>query len=214
MPDEQKEAAPYPWKTSWITWCLVGSTFAVYLCQLWEYHLHGSDVVGKALACDSGAFSGHRYWTLVSYAWAHSVVMPGLENYFWVHISINLAVIFFLGMDLEKHLGHWLFLGLYLGGALAGSLAYLLVGLHPEAGMIGSSAASFALMAAFGTAVQQPVLKLIVALVCGAEVVQYAFAWLPQIAHAAHLGGALFGFIYIIGFRLFLRRTAPPAIYG
>jgi membrane associated rhomboid family serine protease len=38
--------------------------------------------------------------------------------------------------------------------------------------------------------------------ICGFEVAQIAFHWMPEVAHSAHLGGAAFGALYLLVFRL------------
>ena len=40
------------------------------------------------------------------------------------------------------------------------------------------------------------------------EVAQIYFGWMPEIAHSAHLGGAAFGFIYVMTIRM-TRRHLP-----
>jgi len=51
-------------------------------------------------------------------------------------------------------------------------------------------------------------LWIIALVICLLEVLQMVFGWFPQIAHSAHLGGALFGFLYVIILRLWASRSA------
>jgi len=220
---------PYPWKrpVAWVTWTILASTIAVFLCQLYEAHIRGYDVVGDTLAFSQQSFTDHRYWTLITYAWVHAVSMFGSSDYFWVHIATNMIALFCLGPALEECLGHWRYLGLYIGGAIAAALFWMLLNSDSdvEGGVVGASGAVFALIAAAGTIAPRervvvylfyvlPIkmtLRTMALVICGAELAQAVFGWLPEIAHTAHLGGALFGFLYIVAIRFVLRKKP---VYG
>jgi len=213
----QKLPPGYPFARpfAWVTWFIVGSTVAVFLLQLWKLHLTGDDVVGEQLAFSKQALIEHRYWTLVTYAWVHAVAMFGSSDLFWLHIAANMIPLICLGPALEEMLGHWRFLGLYLGGAVAAVVIWHLLNWHVYEPIIGASGAIFAVIAAIGTAVPRarvtvfllyvlPVrmsMRVLALVVCGMEVVQIIFHWMPEVAHSAHLGGAAFGFIYVWAFR-------------
>jgi membrane associated rhomboid family serine protease len=205
---------------AWITWTLVGSTVAVFLLQLLSVHLYGNDVVGNALAFSPQAWAEDRYWTLLTYAWAHAVVLFDDPGLFWLHIVSNMLPLVFLGPSMEELLGKWRFLGLYLGGAISAALAWFLLNPGGDEPIIGASGAIFALIAAAGTAAPRarvivylffvvpiPMNMLALAITaCGTELVFMIFHWMPQVAHSAHLGGAAFGFLYLMGIRLASRR--------
>jgi membrane associated rhomboid family serine protease len=42
--------------------------------------------------------------------------------------------------------------------------------------------------------------------VCGVELASILFHWMPEVAHSAHLGGAAFGFLYVLAVRRMSRR--------
>lgn len=216
----------YPWDTyyeprrrpvAWVTWLIVGSTVAVFLLQLLFLHLYGEDVLGNTLAFSSEAWAGHRYWTLLTYAWAHAVAIFGEPGLFWLHIVANMIPLICLGPALEELLGHWRYLGLYLGGTVASALVWYLFtpDTGPEQGIIGASGAVFAVVAAVGTAVPRarvmvylfyvlPIrmnMRTLALVACGVELVQIIFGWMPEVAHSAHLGGAAFGFLYVMAIR-------------
>jgi membrane associated rhomboid family serine protease len=223
MREQLPQAYPYPVPRrpfAWVTWLLVGSTIAVFLMQLAELHLTGDDVLGNALAFSPQAFADHRYWTLLTYAWAHAVAMFGDSSLFWLHIVANMIPVICIGPALEEMLGHWRYLALYLGGAIASALVWFFFNSGSQEGIIGASGAVFALIAAIGTAaprarvtvylfyilpLRMSVMVLAVA-ICGFEVAQIVFGWMPEIAHSAHLGGAAFGFLYVGVIRLVSRR--------
>jgi len=205
---------------AWVTWFLVGSTVAVFLLQLLGLHLYGDDVVGNALAFSPQAMADGRYWTLLTYAWAHAVAMFGDSSLFWLHIVSNMIPLICLGPALEELLGHGRFLGLYLGGAVASVLVWYLFNLQEDEPIIGASGAVFAIIAAIGTAIPRvrvtvllfyvlPLrmsMRVLALTVCGIEAASILFHWLPEVAHSAHLGGAAFGFLYVMVGRRMSRR--------
>jgi membrane associated rhomboid family serine protease len=205
---------------AWVTWLLVGSTVAVFILQLFFAYLDDDDVVGNTLAFSSQAWAEGRYWTLVTYAWAHAVVIFGDSSLFWLHIAANMVPLICLGPAIEELLGKWRFLGLYLGGAVVSALVWSFFNPDSREPIIGASGAVFALIAAAGAAVPQarvivyflfvlPVpmsLQALAIVACGIEVVSMIFNWMPEVAHTAHLGGAAFGFLYIAGLRFMARR--------
>jgi membrane associated rhomboid family serine protease len=212
---------------AWVTWLLVGTTVAVFVAQLVELHRLGDDVVGNTLAFSADAFAAGRWWTLLTYAWAHAVSMFGDSGYFWLHIVANMIPLICLGPALEEFLGHLRYLGLYLGGAIAAALTFYALNLNAGGEpIIGASGAVFAVIAGVGTAAPRarvkvyllyviPIsmtLRTLALIICGAEIAQAAFGWLPEIAHSAHLGGAVFGFLYVGAVRLaryFWNRRTP-----
>jgi membrane associated rhomboid family serine protease len=222
IPQAYLYPAPMRRPIAWVTWFLVGSTVAVFLAQLLALHFYGDDVIGNALAFSPDAMSQHRYWTVLTYAWAHAVAMFGDSGLFWLHIVSNMIPLICLGPLLEILLGRWRYLGLYLGGAVASALVWYFfdtftpnTDTDSQAGIIGASGAVFALIAAVGTAIPNvrvtvllffilPLrmsMRLLALTICGIEVASIIFHWLPEVAHTAHLGGAAFGFFYVLALR-------------
>jgi membrane associated rhomboid family serine protease len=212
--DPPEPYAYYPWKRpiAWVTWFLVGSTVAVFLLQLAALHLYGDDVVGNTLAFTPEAFADHRYWTLLTYAWAHAVALFGDSSLFWLHIVANMIPLICLGPALEEFLGAWRYLGLYLGGAFAAGLVWFVLNPNSDQGIIGASGAIFALIAAAGAVAPRasvmvyvlfvlPIrmsLRVLALTACGVELAQILLGWMPEVAHSAHLGGAAFGYLYVV----------------
>lgn len=221
---------------AWVTWFLVASTVGVFLLQLTGLQLLGSDVVGDALAFSPQAVAEHRYWTVLTYAWAHAVAIFDNSDLFWLHIVANMIPLICLGPALEEFLGHLRYLGLYLGGAIVAALAWYALNQAADEPVIGASGAVFAVIAGVGVAYPRITVTLLLfyvvpmrmsmgvlaVVVCGLEAVQAFlglfpaiaqsphFAWMTQIAHSAHLGGAAFGFFYVLCFRLTARRYSNP----
>jgi len=197
---------------AWVTWLLVGSTVAVFLLQLLCVNLYGNDTIADALSFSPQTMVEGRYWTLLTYAWAHAVVIFGDPGLFWLHIVANMIPLICLGPALERLLGAWRYLVLYLGGTVASALIWLFFNPNADQGIIGASGAIFTLIAAAGTTaprarlvvflffvlpIRMSMWALALLIVVG-EVVQIIFNWMPEVAHSAHLGGAFFGFLYIL----------------
>jgi membrane associated rhomboid family serine protease len=214
---------PPPRPHAWVTWCIVFSTIAVFLLQLLAQRRYGDDVLGDALAFSRDAWFGHRYWTLLTYAWAHSTDMFGNPDYFWLHIAANLVPLVCLGPPLEEMIGHVRFLVLYTGGAIASVLVWFHFNPLTAEPIIGASGAVFAVIAGLGAAAPREIvtilvlyvipvrtsLRLMAIVICGAEVVQMYFHWMPEVAHTAHLGGAAFGALFVLLARPWRKRAAP-----
>jgi membrane associated rhomboid family serine protease len=213
-------ALPVRRPVAWVTWFIVGSTVAVFLLQLLSLHIYGGDIVGDSLAFSPQALAEHHYWTILTYAWVHAVAMFGDSGLFWLHIVSNMIPLICLGPALEELLGHGRYLGLYLGGAVASVLVWYVLNLHTDEPIIGASGAVFAVIAAIGTAIPRvrvtvflfyilPLrmsMRVLALTVCGVEAASIFFHWMPDIAHSAHLGGAVFGFLHVMA----LRRRAYP----
>lgn len=210
--------APPRRPVAWVTWALVISTVAVFVLQLVELHRYHDDVVGNFLAFSRPALEDGRYYTILTYAWAHAVAMFGDSSYFWLHIVANMIPLICLGPALEDMLGHGRFLGLYLGGAVASVLVWLFFNSGSDEPIIGASGAVFAVIAGIGVAAPRarvtvllfyivPLrmsMSLVALVVCGLEVAFIVFGYIPllapysmpEVAHSAHLGGAAFGALY------------------
>ena len=234
MDERIPQIYPYPVPTrrpiAWVTWIIIGTTVAVFLLQLAWLHLYGVDAIGNTFAFSPEAWADHRYWTLITYAWAHAVAMFGNSSLFWLHIVSNMIPLFCLGPALEDILGHWRYLGLYLGGAVASALVWLCYSSYfssdsdVEQGIIGASGAVFAIIAAIGTAMPRvrvtvllfyilPLrmsMRTLALVACGVELASVLFNWMPEIAHSAHLGGAAFGFLYVLAFRRIVHEEYLP----
>ncbi|MGI8892378.1 MAG: rhomboid family intramembrane serine protease [Bacteroidia bacterium] len=143
-------------------------------------------------------------WTLITYMFTH-------EGFF--HILFNMLILYWMGRIFIEYLGDKKILGIYILGGLAGALFYLLAyniipvfSLHStEAVVIGASAGVMAVLLATTTLVPEYRMNL---LLLGPVPLKYIAAVLIILdliniksgnagGHIAHLGGALFGFLYI-----------------
>ncbi|MCY3613104.1 MAG: rhomboid family intramembrane serine protease [Gemmatimonadetes bacterium] len=155
--------------------------------------------VGRDLIIDLFAFSpgrlADRPWGMVTYMFVHA----GL----W-HLLMNLLFVFFFGPPLEERWGSDMFIKFYLVCGLGG---VLLSFAFSGAAIVGASAACYGLMLAFALAwPEQPVyiwgmfpvrVKWLVGFLVA---LSFASAIGPSrdgVAHLAHLGGAVAGFLLV-----------------
>ena len=175
--------------TPWVKILLI-SNAVVYLVTL---------VVGRGPIFDLFAFSPDRIlqqpWGMLTYMFVHAG--------FW-HLLMNMLFIFFFGPPLEERWGSEMFLKFYLVCGLGG---VLLSFLFAEATIVGASAACYGIMLAFAMAwPNQPVyvwgvwpvkVKWLVTFMVA---ISFASAIGPTrdgVAHLAHLGGVIVGFLFV-----------------
>jgi membrane associated rhomboid family serine protease len=142
-------------------------------------------------------------WQLISYAYLHG----GIE-----HIFFNMFAVWMFGPELERLLGTRRFNVYYLVCVFGAGLAQMLVQeyFHTDVSgpTVGASGGVFGLLLLFGMAFPQRRLMLIfppipmpawlfVTLYGLAELLMGVFSVLPGIAHFAHLGGMLGGYLLI-----------------
>jgi membrane associated rhomboid family serine protease len=146
-----------------------------------------------------------RPWTIISYAFAHS-----LSDIF--HILFNMLALYWFGKIFIEYLGNEKLIAVYVLGGLAGGLVYLLmfntipyfIDRSEFSGMVGASAAVFAVMVATATLLPDYTFYM---LFLGPVRIKYIALFYIVISfigsvgpnaggNLAHLGGALMGFIY------------------
>ena len=142
-------------------------------------------------------------WTVVTYMFLHADVF---------HILFNMLALYFFGTQVEQLLGRNRLLLLYFGGGVLGGIAYVgtqtcssgfLQQACPPA--IGASAAVMAVLVlcaihfpnqrVFVFFVPIP-LKWLATLLVGMDLLYSIAASKDGVAHIAHLGGALYGYLF------------------
>jgi membrane associated rhomboid family serine protease len=153
-------------------------------------------------------------WTFVSYMFVHAGLL---------HLVANMLMLFVFGTAVESRMGSRNFLLYYLFcGVGAAVFSLLLGGIMPVSAFIGASGAVLGVAVAF--AVFWPDAELIVfpipvpikarTLVIGLVVLDIIGSRLwpnDGIAHLAHVGGALFGYLFFRAQLLARRTPAQPA---
>ncbi|MBL7859034.1 MAG: rhomboid family intramembrane serine protease [Cyclobacteriaceae bacterium] len=144
-------------------------------------------------------------WTIITYAFLHD--MSGI-----FHILFNMLFLYWFGKLFVEYLGSDKLIAVYVLGGLAGGIAYLLVynlvpfyiERIPGGGMIGASAAVYAIVVAVATLLPDYTFFL---LFLGPVRIKYIAAFYIVLSflgsvgsnaggNIAHLGGALIGFVY------------------
>ena len=141
-------------------------------------------------------------WQIVTYAFLHGSVP---------HLFLNMFALYMFGSDIEEHLHPRRYLQYYVYCVLSAGLAQLLVAAMspaPSYPTVGASGGVYGVLLAFGLYFPRrivvllippiPMPALILAIVCGlVEVYLGVTNTLAGVAHFAHLGGMLGGFITI-----------------
>lgn len=137
-------------------------------------------------------------WTLISYQFIHSG---------FLHLLFNMMVLYFSGRLFTSFFTEKQLFGLYILGGIFSGLVFLLSFslLNKNAQLVGASGAIMSVLIA--TATYAPYMNVRLALIGNVKLWQIAAVLIVldmvQIpiqnsgGHLAHLGGALFGFIYI-----------------
>jgi membrane associated rhomboid family serine protease len=122
-----------------------------------------------------------EWWRLITAAFLH--IGP-------VHLAVNMLGLLLFGSELERQLGRWRFLGLYLVSALGGATAIQLFG-HPGGYVAGASTAIYGLLGALGVlllASRQDIRGLLTLLA-----INVFISFLPGVSLLGHLGGLVAG---------------------
>ena len=147
-----------------------------------------------------------RPWTIITYAFMHDLVSI-------FHILFNMLALYWFGRLFVEYLGSDKLIALYVLGALAAGVCYLLVfntipffkNQSDFSGMVGASGAIFAIMVGAATLMPNYTFFL---LFFGPIKIKYIAAFYIVLSflgtvqsnaggNIAHLGGALMGFVYI-----------------
>lgn len=147
-------------------------------------------------------------WQLVTYMFLHAGAL---------HLLFNMLGIWMFGVELERRWGTKFFLQYYAVTGIGGGLTMLLVSLLPFQAMmpayitptVGASGALFGILLAYALYwPERPILLLLVfvpakifVMIYGGLALLNTFQPSRGVADAAHLGGMLFGYLYLQGGR-------------
>ena len=107
-----------------------------------------------------------------------------------IHLALNMLAVLVFGSELERQLGRWRFLALYLLSALGGAAAIQLFG-DPLRPVAGASTAIYGLLGALGVLMlvrRQDVRGLLTLLA-----INVFISFLPGVSLIGHLGGLVVG---------------------
>lgn len=164
-----------------------------------------------------GVLSG-RVWTLLTTAFSH--VDP-------MHLLFNCLALWVFGRDVLRVCGSLAFVHLYVVGALlasVGHLAYSLVASDPSPAL-GASGAAMAISVVYAALFPRRILlinffipvpaALAVAVYVVLDLIGALGGNTDNVAHAAHLGGAVYGFLFwLVWVRPRVRRAPPVEPQG
>ena len=196
---------------------IIGITIGAFVVQTVFGVWFKSPFIEEAFALSQESMARGFVWSLVTYGFLHGGAL---------HILVNLLATFFLGRALLPILGPARFVGLYIGAILIGGMTWLAVSYTHTGGiLLGGSAAVFALLTVFACFFpNKPITFLLFFIIpitvkpkhlalifLGIAVFGLLFQELPgneYVAHSAHLGGMLAGWLY---FRYVHHRTGEFA---
>ena len=122
-----------------VTWAIIGVNVLVYLITVAQGQ--GINSPGGKLFNDwllYGPLVAHGdWWRLITAAFLHANLL---------HIGLNMLALVWLGAPVERYLGHFQYLGLYLVSGLAGSAGALIA--TPAGYTVGASGAIFGILGA------------------------------------------------------------------
>lgn len=144
-------------------------------------------------------------WQFITFQFMHG----GL----W-HLLFNMLAIWFFGRALEQMFGSASLLKLYLVGGVAGGVAQVTLGfIIPQyfgGPMVGASAGAFAIVAAYATLFPDRVITFLLFFILPVSLRAKTLLWLAtglavfgilvptdNVADAAHLGGIVFGLLFV-----------------
>ena len=154
----------------------------------------------------------HGYvWQVVTYSFLHASVM---------HLLFNMLSLWMFGSRLEVDWGRQRFLGFFFFCVIGAALCTVAIsftgvlGMSPRAATVGASGGIYGLIVAFGILYAE--MRVYIYGIFAIKAKYFAMIWVAlalfgalgsrgDINNVAHLGGALFGYIYI---RLLPRRGA------
>ena len=166
----------------------------------------GEGPITSALLLDPNAVLQGEVWRLLTYSFLHSYAS-------WAHILFNMLFLWWMGTELEEMYGPREFLTLYLVSAVVAGVAYFLTQLPLDPldrrGCLGASGAVVAVTVIFACHFPHRTVLLmflfpvpiwvLVLLFVGQDFLTFVLKAESQVAVGAHLGGALFGFLYYRG---------------
>jgi len=162
-------------------------------------HLTNAGGVISALALIPPRVVGHfEVWRLITYQFVHAGA--------W-HVALNMLMLWMFGSELEQRWGGSFFLKYYLVCGIGGGLVYTLVRLGVADPTVGASGAIFGVLMAYGMWFPNRVVLLgflfpvrvrhVIVFLIIIELLQGVESTGDGIAHAAHLGGMAFGYLYL-----------------
>ncbi|WP_246063167.1 rhomboid family intramembrane serine protease [Blastococcus colisei] len=192
-----------------ITLGLIAANVAMFLVTAVSAGLAGRSPLDNYASPVFDALSQWPYGVLLLGEWWR-VLTAAFLHIGPVHLAMNMLALLLFGSELERRLGPWRYLTLYLLSALGGAVAIQLLG-DPRVPVAGASAAIYGLLGALGVlmlARREDLRGLLTLLLINVFV-----SFLPGISLLGHLGGLVAGAL-TAGILVLTRRRGPVEIAG
>ena len=180
---------------------LVISNVAVYLIYFFGSYLRGEPIFGSLELVPADVVRG-SVWQLVTYLFLHDL------GSIW-HILFNMLTLWMFGAPIEETWGTRRFLYYYFICGIGAGICVVLVNLafgNPHQRVIGASGAIYGLLLAFGMLFPNqtvlmsflfPIKAKYMVMIFGVIAFISSFQTGSTVSNLAHLGGMIFGFVYI-----------------
>lgn len=230
--DEAQSRPKYP-----ATIALLVFNGLIWLLQYWTFQFHHDFPMDDYFALSLGGLQHGYLWQLLTFQFMHALPMPWhLLMNSWAIFVFGRTVEVTIGW---KRMLTVYFLSGVMGGLVQMLGTWLVPGLFGDAGVVGASAGAFGLVASFAVLYPRQKLYLLLFFVIPLKMRATTLLWLcvalavfgilypvfaaflpsrlgddffGNVAHAAHLGGIIMGFLYT---RQLVRshRRVPPVIH-
>jgi len=190
---------------------LIAASVAAFVAEIFT-EIAAPGFVGQWLCLSSRGIQAGYYWQFLTYLFIHGAPgVPGTTGLLIgvLHLAVNMMTLYFVGREVEAIAGPKHLLSMYFLGGIVGGLGQILA-FPGDAGVTGASAGVCAVLIAFATILPEfevtilfflviPIrlrAKIVGWLVAGSSVALAAMHLMPNVAHVAHFGGCLVGWIY------------------
>lgn len=171
---------------------------AVFALQMILRALGGYSLVAYFGLIPAAVTNDLRVWQFVTYMFLHGGIF---------HIFFNMLTLFMFGNDLERYWGTPRFLNYYFLTGIGAGVCSWLVAMNSRSVIIGASGAIYGLLLAYGMLYPNRIVYLNFLLPVKVKwlvLIMGVMAFLssitgdePGVAHIAHLGGMLVGFLFL-----------------
>ena len=171
---------------------------AVFALQMILRALDGYSLVAYFGLIPAAVTNDLRVWQFVTYMFLHGGIF---------HIFFNMLTLFMFGNDLERYWGTPRFLNYYFLTGIGAGVCSWLVAMNSRSVIIGASGAIYGLLLAYGMLYPNRIVYLNFLLPVKVKwlvLIMGVMAFLssitgdePGVAHIAHLGGMLVGFLFL-----------------
>lgn len=189
-----------PTRKAIVTYAILGLTVAVFFIQLLSEQ--GLLFIGRCpyfFSPDIAACYGLKINEFIVQGQYWRLLAPILLHGSLLHIGFNMYALNILGPELERHFGHWSFLGLYVASGFAGFVMSFLMTSAPS---LGASTAIFGLLGAQGIFIYRnqhifgPRGRQALRSILNIAVINFVIGLSPGIDNWGHFGGLLGGLIF------------------